>query len=184
MASTATASTVRLTTPAEDSSNDQWAQGAMTITKPGVSYSLGLDVLCTRPKGTVQITGVRPSGVIDDLRVIAFGTRPDAVTQGRSRMGAEVKPLSALGFDTTSPVTVETACARDIDKSRPANFTEFAVELQRPTDRSASFDGILVDYTDGETKGTLNIRIGLGLCGKDRPERDLWSEESDPPCAR
>lgn len=160
MATSATASTVRLTTPAEDLSNDQWAQGAMTITKPGVSYSLGLDVLCTRPKGTVQITGVRPSGVIDDLRVIAFGTRPDAVTQGRSRMGAEVKPLSALGFDTTSPVTVETACARDIDKSRPANFT------------------------DGETKGTLNIRIGLGLCGKDRPERDLWSEESDPPCAR
>lgn len=180
-ATSATASTVRLTTPA-DGLAGPWAGMAMTITKPDVSYSLGLDVVCTLPKGTVRITGVRPYGVVNDLRVVAFGTRPDAVTKGTSRMGSSAKPLSALGFDTTSP-RVGTACARNLDDSRPENFTEFAVELQRPTDQSASANGVLVDYTDGETKGTLDFKIEIGLCGNDRPPRSL-GVEPDPPCAR
>ncbi len=68
--------------------------------------------------------------------------------------------------------------------AEPENFTEFAVQLQRPTDRSASAEGVLVDYTDGETKGILNFKIEIGLCGKDRPPHSMSSTDPDPPCAR
>ncbi|MBM7787686.1 hypothetical protein [Tenggerimyces flavus] len=182
MATSATASSVWLTTPAEGNEGP-WAGMALTVTKPNVSYSLGLDVVCTLPKGTVRITGARPYGVMNDLRVVAFGTRPDTATRGTSRMGSSTEPLAALGFDTTSP-TVGTACARTMADGRPENFTEFAVQLQRPTDQSASAEGILVDYIHGQTKGTLDFKIEIGLCGKDRPPRSMSSEESDPPCAR
>lgn len=122
------------------------------------------------PAGVVEITNVRTYGGTG-LSVTAFATEPNPDAVGKPGIGSSDKPLDQLGFDPTPPVTVETTCPADHDAIEPRHLTDFMVQVERPTAATFSFEGMLLDFTDGHASGTVVAPFGITLCGdRDRDE--------------
>jgi hypothetical protein len=133
-------------------------------TSPGRPYSYLTAPVCTATAESVEITSVELSGG-GGLKLTRFATRPDSPP----RLGAARGPLEQLGFDTTGPVKVSTQCypgAATDHYDTSTYLTALAIELQRISSGTGSYDTLTIHYTDGEHERSVAMLFGVTLCAK------------------
>ncbi len=122
-------------------------------------------MLCISRPGSVTIEKVELQGVGGEIRVTEFATRPNPNATGDYSLADSAEPLQDLGFPTEEPVTVGTRCPKDLESDSAAgSLTEFAVQVERTSSSSGSYDSLTVVYSDGQGEGKLNIPFGVTLC--------------------
>lgn len=148
---------------------DNRADSAIPSTK-GLPYSFGDYMLCISADGSIEITDVVAEGEVGQLQISAFAIRP--ALKGGTMLGTVQAPLSSSGFEVAGPVTVNTTCPEDFDAETGVveRLTEFAFQVERQSDETASFESLTVRYTSGDDRGELKLNYGLTLCAADDAE--------------
>jgi hypothetical protein len=111
--------------------------------------------LCLDQPGTVTITGVRPTRSEGGLVIQAFAVRPWV---GGGFVG-EPGTLAAAGYHPEGPQRVSRTCRPDGDGG-----TQLAIQLERTGDRTASLDGITVEYLSDGYPHTVDLAAQAALC--------------------
>lgn len=156
-----------LTLVAAGAADNNSASVVIWTTQPGKPYSYGSMFFCLTEPGTVQVESVALSGTQGGIRLRRFATA--AAKAGNLQRPIWVNgPLERLGFTATTPATMSTPCypgnpEDNYDQSR--YLTELAVEVERPSDRTASADAVIVHYRFGDRTGEATSRSGIVLCG-------------------
>jgi hypothetical protein len=116
-----------------------------------VSLAIPLYTCSTRDVAIDSVTLVRPSG----LRLNAWG-----INNGHEDSLGNGRTLAKLGDYRSRRLTV---------RCKTSNHSVVGVEVERMGPGSASADGVAVHYRSGDTKKTLTLWFGIGLCGKEDP---------------
>lgn len=166
--------------PALRTPTDNKASVAMSNAAYGEPRSVGSITLCLMSPGRATITRValhEPSG---DIRVEAFGVRPNPYLRGLDGVGAMAVPLAEIGggFDLGGVQQVSEVCpteAQLADRDLGSMLSEFAVQVSWASGDVSGGTGLDVTYEIDGVERTAVIPFGIWLCAATCPDDVGWS---------
>ncbi len=161
--------------PALRSPTDNKASVAMGNAAYGEPRSVGSMALCLTSPGVVTITKVALHEPTGDIRVEAFGVRPDPYVRGLNGVGAQEIPLAEIGggFDLGVVQQVGEVCPTEGQLANPdvsATLDEFAVQVSWSSGDVSGGAGLDVTYEIEGVQRTAVIPFGIWLCATTCPD--------------
>jgi hypothetical protein len=152
----------------------QWAGLVISERTAEVPYSLmGAFNLCLDWPGSVEVTEVAMEHAEGGLRIDAFGLRPRLPLGPQPETFTET--LAELGYQPDM-TTITLVCDEDLggpsdEELARAGFgavdrgvTEFAIEYNKPTDKTARGAGLRLTYTSGGESYVYRVGFEIILC--------------------
>jgi hypothetical protein len=161
--------------PALRTPTDNKASVAMSNAAYGEPRSVGAMELCLTSPGSATITKValhQPSG---DIRVEAFGVRPNPYVRGLNGVGVQAIRLAEVGggFDLDGVQQVSEVCPTEgqlADRDVGATLKEFAVQVSWSSGDVSGGTGLDVTYEIEGVHRTAAIPFGIWLCAGTCPD--------------
>jgi hypothetical protein len=165
--------------PALRTPTDNKTSVAMSNAAYGEPRSVGAMELCLTLPGTATITGVALHERTGDIRVEAFGLRPNPYARGLDGVGAQAIPLAEIGggFDLGGVQRVSEVCPSEGQLAHPdagATLKEFAVQVSWSSGDVSGGTGLDVTYEIEGVQRTAVIPFGIWLCAETCPDDVGW----------
>lgn len=135
----------------------------------GEPRSVGAMTLCLTSPGTATITRVALHEPTGDIRVEAFGVRPNPFLRGLDGVGVQAIPLAEIsgGFDLGGVQRVSEVCPTEAQRADPdyhSTLSEFAVQVSWESGDVSGGTGLDVTYEIDGVERTAVIPFGIWLC--------------------
>lgn len=133
--------------------------------KPGHPYSFGALTFCIDRPGQVTIQKAEAEGGAGTVVIERFAIRPGPTTTGEPMLGADRKPLSALGFGDR-PADVSEVCPSG--GAQPAGdrdaFVELGLQYSKTVSDSVKSTAVVLTYLSGGRRRQLRVPFFVTLC--------------------
>jgi hypothetical protein len=154
---------------------DSTASVAMGNAAYGEPRSVGSMSLCLTSPGVATITRVALHEPTGDIRVDAFGVRPNPFVGGLDAVGTTTVPLEEIGggFELGGVQQVSEVCpteAQGADPTYQSTLGEFAVQVSWASGDVSGGAGLDVTYEIAGVERTAVIPFGIWLCARTCPD--------------
>lgn len=138
-------------------------------THQATAYVFGDIIICLDKPGTVTIDSIELVNATDGIRIDDFGVIPNRMESNQSGYDDNSVPIAQTTPRPSHPVIMTTACPKTGNEPPRPDPQSVALLLQysKTTDKSATSQGIKINYTTAGHKEWVKLGWTVALCAKE-----------------
>lgn len=126
-------------------------------------------IICLDKPGTVTIDSIELTDATDGIRIDDFGVIPNRMESDHGGYDDNSVPIAQTTPRPSHPVIMTKACPKTFNEPPRPDPQSVALLLQysKTTDKSATSQGIKINYTTADHKEWVKLRWTVALCTKE-----------------
>ncbi|HEU0240434.1 MAG TPA: hypothetical protein VFR11_14310 [Micromonosporaceae bacterium] len=141
------------------------AGAALPNTRAGTPYVFGDVIICLDKPGLVTIDSIEVIDPTNGLHIDDFAVIPNAMESGHYGYGDNSVPIAQVRPPVARPVVMTKKCPTFTGPLRPdPQAVALLLQYSKPTDASATGQGIKINYTSAGRKESISLQWGVDLC--------------------
>ena len=141
-------------------------------TRQATAYVFGDIIICLDKPGSVTIDSIELVNATDGIRIDDFGVIPNVMESDQGGYDDNSVPIAQTTPRPSHPVIMTTACPKTGNEPPRPDPQAVALLLQysKTTDKSATSQGIKINYTTAGHKEWVKLGWTVALCAKETGE--------------